>query len=197
MLKRGFDILMSSLALVLLSPLLLVVCAALWLTQGRPIFFRQTRVGQGGKPFRLWKFRTMTVAVEAAKGSFDLGSTARVTPVGKVLRRAKIDELPQLLNVLAGRMSIVGPRPEVPKWVATYPERWAKVLSVLPGISDPASIVYRNEEDLLQAAEDPEATYRDTILPHKLDLYEAYVEQRNFVGDLAIIGRTIKAVALR
>lgn len=197
MLKRSFDIAVASVALLALSPLLLIVCFALYISQGRPIFFRQTRVGRRGNQFLLWKFRTMTSDASASRGSFDLGSTKRVTAIGKILRRTKIDELPQLLNVLLGQMSLVGPRPEVPKWVATYPERWEKVLTVSPGITDPASIQYRNEEDLLRDSENPEATYREVILPHKLDLYEDYVKNRTFFGDLKIVVNTFIAVIFR
>jgi lipopolysaccharide/colanic/teichoic acid biosynthesis glycosyltransferase len=120
-----------------------------------------------------------------------------VTRVGKLLRKTKLDELPQLWNVLVGDMSLVGPRPEVRKWVEAYPDRWSKVLAVRPGITDPASIEFRNEEELLAAAPDPKTCYRDVILPRKLDLYEEYVETRSFWGDVGILLKTVWAVAGR
>lgn len=132
----------------------------------------------------------MTVQRGTERGSFDAGSSVRVTRVGKLLRKTKLDELPQLWNVLVGDMSLVGPRPEVRKWVEAYPERWEKVLIVQPGITDPASIEFRNEEELLAAAPNPEAYYRDVILPRKLDLYEEYVRNHTFGGDIAILIKT-------
>ena len=123
-----------------------------------------------------------------------MGNRRRVTGVGRLLRATKLDELPQLWNVLKGDMSLVGPRPEVRQWVAAYPERWARVLTVKPGITDPASIVYRDEESILARSPDPERTYREDILPHKLDLYEEYVRSRNFFGDIGIILKTLFAV---
>jgi lipopolysaccharide/colanic/teichoic acid biosynthesis glycosyltransferase len=127
-------------------------------------------------------------------GTFDAGATSRVTPIGRFLRKSKLDELPQLWNVLRGEMSLVGPRPEVRKWVDAYPERWTFVHAVRPGITDPASIRFRNEEEILAASTDPEATYRDVILPQKLVLYEDYVRDRSFWGDIAIILKTIAVV---
>jgi lipopolysaccharide/colanic/teichoic acid biosynthesis glycosyltransferase len=161
---------------------------------GPPVLFRHARIGKAGRSFELLKFRTMAVAAGAEKGSFDLGSSSRVTRLGALLRRTKLDELPQLWNVLKGEMSLVGPRPEVPRWVEAYPERWARVLTIRPGITDPASIEFRNEEAILAAASDPEATYRDVVLPRKLDLYERYVTERSFRGDLGILARTLSAV---
>ncbi len=145
----------------------------------------------------LFKFRTMTVRKGTEQGSFDAGSAARVTRVGAFLRKTKLDELPQLWNVLKGDMSLVGPRPEVRKWVEAYPERWARVLTVRPGITDPASIEFRNEEDILAASPDPERTYREVILPRKLDLYEEYVRTRSFWGDVGILLKTVWAVVGR
>ncbi len=128
---------------------------------------------------------------KSTSGTFEAGDKSRITKTGAFLRKTKLDELPQLWNVLIGDMSLVGPRPEVRKWVDSYPERWAKVLTVKPGITDPASIYYRNEEELLAKADDPEACYRDHILPHKLDLYEEYVRTRSFCGDIYLIVKTI------
>jgi lipopolysaccharide/colanic/teichoic acid biosynthesis glycosyltransferase len=189
--KRSFDFAAALLGMVFLAPLLGgVACLIRW-RDGRPILFRQARVGLDGREFALVKFRTMTVRPLSAKGSFDAGDVSRVTPNGWRLRRTKLDELPQLWNVLKGDMSLVGPRPEVRKWVEAYPERWAGVLTVRPGITDPASLIYRNEEELLAHSTDPEAYYREQILPHKLDLYESYVRTRTFAGDLNLMSRTI------
>lgn len=192
--KRMFDMAVAGCSLILLSPLLAALAVALLLLQGRPILFRQERVGRGGTAFMLLKFRTMTRLEGAEKGSFDVGGTARITPLGRSLRRTKLDELPQLWNVLRGDMALVGPRPEVRRWVEVYPERWARVLRARPGITDPASILYRDEETLLAQSPDPERTYRETVLPHKLSLYENYVNTRTFRGDLRILLNTLRAV---
>jgi len=168
--------------------------AGIIIFDSRPVLFRQMRVGVNGSGFLLNKFRTMRVVLGAASGAFDAGDTSRITKIGAFLRKTKLDELPQLWNVFIGDMSFVGPRPEVRKWVDAYPERWAKVLTVKPGITDPASIYYRNEEELLAQANDPVACYRDQILPHKLDLYEEYVRTRTFWGDIFLIFKTIMLV---
>ncbi len=194
--KRIVDVLSVTLVLVLLSPLLLMCIGMIMLADGFPIIFSQMRVGIYGQSFLLYKFRTMRASPEGLEGSFDAGDNSRVTPVGAFLRKTKLDELPQLWNVLKGDMSLVGPRPEVRKWVDVYPTRWAKVLMVRPGITDPASIYYRNEEELLSKTEDPEAHYRDHVLPHKLDLYEEYVRTRTFCGDICLIFKTILTVLL-
>lgn len=192
--KRFLDIALASLGLVLLFPGVLGLGVAVLVADGPPVFFRQARVGRGGRDFTLLKFRTMTVLRGAGGGSFDAGSAARVTRLGAFLRRTKIDELPQLWNVLRGEMSLVGPRPEVRQWVEAYASRWARVLSIRPGITDPASIEYRKEEELLAASPDPERTYRDEILPRKLDLYERYVQERSLLGDARILWKTLWAV---
>ena len=192
--KRSFDFAAALLGMVFLAPLFVVVTCLIWWRDGRPILFRQARVGLNGREFTLYKFRTMAVCPKSEKGSFDAGDTSRITPTGCLLRRTKLDELPQLWNVFKGDMSLVGPRPEVRKWVEAYPERWARVLALRPGITDPASLVYRHEEELLAQAADPEAYYRDSILPHKLDLYEDYAGTRSFAGDLGLIFRTVLSV---
>ena len=192
--KRCVDIFAGFAGLLVLFPVLAATWLVVVLESGLPGLFRQRRIGRGGSEFILYKFRTMTVQRGTEHGSFDAGSSARVTRVGKLLRKTKLDELPQLWNVLVGDMSLVGPRPEVRKWVEAYPDRWAKALSVRPGITDPASIEFRNEEALLAAAPDPEAYYHDVILPRKLDLYEQYVDTHTFWGDIAIIFKTFKAV---
>jgi lipopolysaccharide/colanic/teichoic acid biosynthesis glycosyltransferase len=194
--KRLFDIILSCLGLLLSLPLLLIVAGIILTCDGFPILFHQIRVGRNGHDFIVNKFRTMTILQEGAKGFFDVGNKSRITRVGALLRKTKLDELPQLWNVLKGDMSFVGPRPEVRKWVDAFPERWAKVLVVRPGITDPASIYYRNEEELLAHTDNPAAFYRDHILPHKLDLYEEYVRSRSFFGDIYLIFKTVIAVFL-
>jgi len=195
MVKRSFDLLLAALALLVLAPLLAVVAITVRLTSAGPALFRQERIGRYGRVFVLLKFRTMRVLNGTEKGSFDAGNVSRITSFGRFLRKTKLDELPQLWNVLTGDMALVGPRPEVRKWVEVYPDRWAKVLTVRPGITDPASIVYRDEEEILARSADPERTYREEILPHKLSLYEEYVHSRSFLGDIGIIFKTLKVVA--
>ena len=192
--KRTIDILAAALGLALGSPFLLIIGMAVRMSCGSPVFFCQTRVGREGRSFKLIKFRSMRLVAGTQNESFDAGSDSRVTPIGKTLRKWKLDELPQLWNVLKGDMSLVGPRPEVPKWVEAYPDRWARVLAVRPGITDPASIEFRNEENLLASTPDPEDYYRDVILPRKLDLYEEYVRTRTFWGDVGLLFGTVVAV---
>ncbi len=192
--KRFMDVVGAWVGLVVLCPLLGLLWLAVVAESGMPGFFRQQRAGRRGRYFALLKFRSMTVRRGTEQGSFDVGSAARVTRVGAFLRKTKLDELPQLWNVLKGDMSLVGPRPEVRKWVEAYPERWAKVLTVRPGITDPASIEFRNEEDILARSPDPERTYRKEILPRKLDLYEQYVATRSFWGDVGLLIKTLLVV---
>lgn len=192
--KRLLDFSGALVGLMVLAPLLALLWMAVVAESGVPGLFRQRRVGLSDRDFTLFKFRTMTIRRGAEQGSFDPGCAARVTRIGALLRKAKLDELPQLWNVLKGDMSLVGPRPEVRKWVETYPERWARVLTIRPGITDPASILFRNEEEILAAAPDPEQTYRNVILPQKLDLYEQYVATQSFWKDVGILLKTLWAV---
>lgn len=189
--KRLFDFVSSLCGILILLPLFVILAFAVVIDTGFPVFFLQKRVGLYGRPFYIYKFRTMTLLKDASQGSFDAGDSRRVTLVGRVLRRTKLDELPQLWNVLRGDMSLVGPRPEVQKWVDVYPERWSRVLSLRPGITDNASLEFRNEEELLAASSNPEKTYSDEVLPRKLDLYEDYVQNHSLAGDIRIIFRTI------
>ncbi len=196
MAKRLFDIVFSLAALLLVSPIL--VGATIWvaLDSRGPIFFRQVRVGRGNREFRIYKFRTMRTDAERTGPQITVGADARVTRSGDFLRKYKIDELPQFLNVVLGDMSVVGPRPEVPRYVALYPQPMRElVLSVRPGITDLASIEYRDENRVLAGSADPEATYVGQVMPAKLALCEKYVRTRSFVGDLVIIVRTLKAAA--
>jgi len=195
--KRLFDILVSLTLLVILILPFLVIGLVIKLEDRGPVFFRHRRVGQGGVPFYLLKFRSMKVLRAAQEGLFEPGNTSRITKVGRFLRKTKIDELPQLINVLRGEMSIVGPRPEVQRWVDVYPERWARVLTVKPGITDKASLTYMNEESILSKAEDPEVVYRDKILPHKLELCEEYVSNCSFAEDMMVIFSTVSLILVR
>ncbi len=196
-LKRAFDLSASLIGLVVLWPFLTFIGLALLLTSGSPVIFSQARIGRGGRPFSVKKFRTMRPLRGAESGSFEPGGRDRITPFGRILRAYKIDELPQLWNVLKGEMSFVGPRPEIQKWVEVYPERWRSILTIKPGITDPASLYYRDEEEILAASPDPEKAYRDVILPHKLELYEAYVRNRTFLGDIGIILETLARICHR
>ena len=192
--KRVFDLVAASGGMLMLSPLLATLGGLVWAADGRPVFFRQNRVGRFGQDFTLYKFRTMRTVAGSEKGSFEPGDGRRISTMGRWLRRTKLDELPQLLNVVRGDMSLVGPRPEVRCWVDCFPERWARVLEVRPGITDPASLEYRNEESILARSKDPEGTYRNEILPRKLTLYEQYVDRRSFCGDFVILMRTLAAL---
>jgi lipopolysaccharide/colanic/teichoic acid biosynthesis glycosyltransferase len=192
--KRLFDISLALLGLIILSPLLILIAIAIKVNSKGPVFFCQKRVGRSGKPFILYKFRSMTLFELATEGVFEPGNVSRVTAVGKFFRKSKLDELPQLINVLIGDMSLVGPRPEVGNWVAVYPDAWKKVLTVRPGITDNASILFQDEESILAEAEDPEQMYREIILPKKLELYTDYAENRSFYGDIQILLRTLKVL---
>ena len=194
MLKRAFDVFFSAGALVVLSPLLIVV--ALWVRfdSAGPVFFRQRRVGMSGREFDIFKFRTMVADVSASGPQITVGTDARITRSGALLRRYKIDEFPQFINVLLGDMSVVGPRPEVARYVSMYPRATRDlVLSVRPGITDLASIEYRDESALLGRSGDPERTYVDEVMPAKLTYCERYVRERTFAGDLDIIRRSFMA----
>ena len=195
--KRIFDFVVALFGLIILIPIFFVISFLIKFDDKGPVFFKQKRVGKSGKLFMLYKFRSMRVIESLDNGSFEPGNISRITSLGKFLRRTKLDELPQLFNVLKGDMSMVGPRPEVEKWVAAYPERWKRVLCVKPGITDNSSIVYRNEESLLAESDDPENTYKEIILPKKLDLYEEYVVNNSFLGDLKLIFKTIFSVIIK
>jgi len=195
--KRLFNLFLSFTGLLLFRlPFFFISLLIKWQMPG-PVFFIQQRIGKRGKPFRLIKFRSMKAATGKSSGSFDAGDNSRITPLGLFLRKTKLDELPQLINVLIGDMSIVGPRPEVKQWTEVYPEKWEIVHTVKPGITDNASIEFRNEEELLAQSSNPEETYRNVILPRKLELYINYVQNHSFSGDLMIIIRTIQSVLLK
>ena len=201
MVKRLFDVLASGLGLLLLAPCLLAVAIAIKLDSPGPVFFRQVRVGRHGVEFRIHKFRTMThhdAVAEAATAQLTVGADPRITRVGALLRRTKLDELAQLIDVFIGRMSLVGPRPEVPRYVALYPPALRdKVLSVRPGITDPASLAYRDESARLASAADPEREYVEVVMPTKLQLSARYVDEASFIGDLRLIAATLRALWTR
>jgi len=196
--KRLFDFIASFYGLILLSPIF--VLAALWIkidSRG-PIFFRQERVGFQGVLFRIHKFRTMVLDAEKKGKQITVGADSRITTVGSFLRKYKLDEIPQLIDVLAGDMSLVGPRPEVSKYIDCYSDdEKFDVLSVKPGITDNASIEFRDENELLASSKDPEATYISEVLPKKIALYRQYVRERSFFGDVAIIFKTIFLIIKR
>jgi len=195
MAKRVFDVVVAGLGLLLLSPLLVAIAAWIKLDTRGPVFFRQQRVGRGGALFRIHKFRTMRTDAPTLGPQITIGDDNRITPAGRFLRRAKLDELPQLIDVLVGTMSLVGPRPEVPRYVALYPpELRDKVLSVRPGITDRASIEFRDESALLAAAADPEREYTEVVLPVKLRYAADYVDQATLGHDLRLIALTIKTL---
>lgn len=186
--KPLLDCSISVIALLLLLPVLLVIGAAVLLETGRPVLFAQNRVGRRGKLFRLFKFRTMKQGKTGP--AITSQGDSRVTTVGRVLRKFKLDELPQLWNVVRCEMSLVGPRPEVPEFVDVNDPVWISVLQARPGITDPASIAYRHEEALLAKAADPIRFYRETVLPSKLALNIAYLQNRSIWQDVQVIART-------
>lgn len=192
--KRLFDITASGLGLLVLSPLFLILAVWIKLDSPGPVFYRQVRVGRGNKDFRLFKFRSMRVGSDK-KGLITVGGhDPRVTRSGYYIRKYKLDELPQLINVFVGDMSLVGPRPEVRKYVDLYTPEQLRVLDVRPGITDMASIRYRNENELLEQAADPEQYYRDVVMQDKLRINLEYVADHSFVNDLKIIFMTFNAV---
>lgn len=196
--KRAFDLLLSGLGLLLLSPLLFGIALWIKLDSPGPVLFRQERVGRGGRAFLIHKFRTMAPDAPVRGPQITIGADARITRAGRWLRASKLDELPQLWDVLRGAMSLVGPRPEVPRYVAMYPaELRAVVLSVRPGITDTASLEYRDESRLLAEAADPERCYAEVILPAKLALSARYVQTRSFGGDIRLVLRTLRALIRR
>jgi len=192
MAKRAFDLFWSALGLAVLAPLLALVAIALKLEGGGPIFFRQVRIGRNGRPFRIWKFRTMVVDAERKGRSITVGQDPRITRIGGYLRDTKLDEIPQLLNVLSGEMSLVGPRPEVPRYVEFYTDSQRAILELRPGITDLASIKYRHESDLLAQADNPEETYVQILLPDKIRINLDYASRAGLWSDFLVILATLK-----
>ena len=193
--KRAFDVTVAGLVLLVLWPVMVVIAILIRATSPGPAFFRQERVGLHGELFRIHKFRTLRTG--PAGTMISPTGDPRITRVGAVLRRTKLDELPQLLDVLAGTMSLVGPRPEVPAYAALWPAEYRDViLSVRPGITDPASVAFRDEPERLAAVADPETYYVSVLLPEKARMYAEYVRGQSFLGDLVVLGRTARAVAV-
>ena len=195
MLKRAMDIKLSFLGLLALWPLLLILALLVKLSSSGTVFYRGLRVGRQGRTFKMLKFRTMAADAETQGLPLTVGGDSRITGLGRFLRKAKLDELPQLWNVLVGEMSLVGPRPEVQKYVEMYSEEQRKVLDLRPGITDPASIKYRNENDILAAAVDPEKTYIVSIMPDKVRLNLNYASRASVWSDRGIIFRTLFRIA--
>lgn len=189
--KRIFDLTFSLLGLIICSPIFIMVPIFIKLDSKGPVFFRQERVGKNFKSFKIYKFRTMRYDPEEKGPIITVGGDRRVTEVGKFLRQYKVDELPQLFNVLKGEMSFVGPRPEVREYVQLFKKDYKKLLRIRPGITDPASIKYSDEERVLSSSENWEEEYKKRILPEKIDLSLQYVEQHNIMTDLKIILKTL------
>lgn len=192
-LKRLLDVAASAAGLTAAAPLLAVAALLVKRSSPGPVLFRQTRVGRGGRPFQMLKLRTMR---EGSSGpEITAGGDARITGIGRILRQTKLDELPELVNVLLGDMSLVGPRPEVPRYVACWPaEARDLLLRVRPGITDPATVRFRNEESILAAASDPERAYVEEVLPTKVGLYREYLERASLLGDLRVLADTALVV---
>ncbi len=191
MAKRLFDIVSSGIGLLCLAPVFVVMAIWIKLDSRGPVFYRQTRVGRYGRDFRIFKFRSMRVGSDKGRQITVGERDPRITRSGYFIRRYKIDELPQLINVFLGDMSIVGPRPEVRKYVDLYSEEQRKVFQVRPGITDLASIKYRNENELLSQVDDPDTYYIDVIMPDKLTINLEYIRHQSFMGDIKIIFNTL------
>ena len=198
MAKRVFDLGVALAALLLFALPMLLIALAIRLDSPGPVFFRQQRVGQGGQPFRIHKFRTMVADAPERGPALTVGNDPRITRVGVWLRRSKLDELPQLIDVLAGDMSLVGPRPELLQYVARYPQALReRALSLKPGITDPVSLDFADEGEMLARATDPEREYVEEILPRKLGAALAYAERATLASDLKVIARTLVLLARR
>lgn len=189
--KRIFDFVCSTLGIIILSPIFILISIMIKTGSDGPVFFKQIRVGEDGKDFEILKFRTMVVDAEKLGKQITVGNDNRITKIGSFLRKYKLDELPQLINVFKGDMSLVGPRPEVPRYVKIYNDEQRKVLEVKPGITDLASIRYKDENALLGKAENPEEFYINTIMPDKLVLNLEYINKSNVFFDIYIIVKTI------
>ena len=192
--KRVFDIVASALGIVILSPLYIYIAVWIKLSSKGPIFYVQKRVGQGGKEFNLYKFRSMVVDADKRGPGVTSSDDPRITKVGKFIRDTKIDELPQLFNVLKGDMSFVGPRPELKKFVDAKAKEYEKVLSIKPGITDNAAIAFRDEEQIMSQYNDKERAYIDIVLPQKIELYYKYIDNISFINDIKLILKTLKVI---
>jgi lipopolysaccharide/colanic/teichoic acid biosynthesis glycosyltransferase len=191
MIKRGFDIFFAFASLVLLSPVLALAALLTKCDSNGPVLFKQERIGKGFRPFLIYKFRTMRQNLDKENRFITIGEDPRITRIGRVLRKAKIDELPQLINVLKGDMSFVGPRPEVRHFVELFRREYEDILTVRPGITDLASLKYRDEASLLAKAKDPEEEYVTHVLPEKISMAKDYLQHSSFLFDLSLICKTI------
>lgn len=191
MIKRTFDIVAAFFGLLILSPFLVIAALLIRLDSKGPIFFKQERVGRGFKPFFIYKFRTMVKDTQERGGVITSGEDARITWIGRILRKTKIDELPQLINILKGEMSLVGPRPEVKKYVELFRNDYEDILKIRPGITDLASLKYRNEAFILGQTEDPDETYIKMVLPDKIRLAKEYLNRSSLTFDLRLILKTL------
>ncbi len=189
--KRTVDIVASALGIIILSPVFAVIGVAILVESPGPVFFRQVRIGRYGRPFRIWKFRSMRAGAEVAGPGVTVRGDLRITPLGGHLRRAKLDELPQLINVFLGDMSLVGPRPEIPGFVEGYSEEQRAVLQTRPGITDPASLRFSDEEALLARARDAADYYQRVVIPEKVALNIAYQRDATILSDLGVVWRTV------
>jgi lipopolysaccharide/colanic/teichoic acid biosynthesis glycosyltransferase len=194
MLKRLFDLVVAAVGLILAAPLFLVVAVLIKLDSPGPVVYRGDRIGKDGKPFKMYKFRTMVVQADRMGSALTHGGDPRVTRTGGILRKWKVDEVPQLINVVQGEMSLVGPRPESPGYVAHYTPEQLRVLTVQPGITGATQIRYRHEETLLSQCVDREEEYIRTIMPQKLAMDLEYIENRSFLSDLLLILETFLAL---
>lgn len=192
--KRTIDFVFSAFALILLLPVFSLITVIIIMESGLPVFFLQERVGKHNKPFNIIKFRTMIRNADKLGLSISVNQDSRITSAGRFLRKFKLDELPQLINVLVGHMSIVGPRPEVRRYTDFYPDEYERILEVKPGITDYASIMFRDEAALLKSQGDAESIYVKQIMPEKIRLYKQYIEEMSFSTDLKIIFSTIRAI---
>jgi len=192
--KRIIDFIFSLIGLILLSPLFLIIAILVKKEDGGSVFFRQTRVGQNGKLFKIYKFRTMIENAEKLGAQVTKGNDPRITKIGKFLRKYKLDELPQLINVLKGDMSLVGPRPEVPKYVEPYKKEYEEILKVKPGITDYAALEFIDEEEILKNSQNPEETYLKEVLPIKIQYYKKYINEIGFITDIKLILKTILGI---
>jgi lipopolysaccharide/colanic/teichoic acid biosynthesis glycosyltransferase len=195
--KRIFDFIASLIGLILLSPFLVIIGVLVKISDKGPVFYRSKRVGQNFKPFYLLKFRTMVVNAEELGPSITKGGDQRITKIGKFLRKTKLDELPQLWNVIKGELSLVGPRPEVEKYISFYKDDYKEILKIRPGITDYAAIKFRNEEEILAKFEDLEKAYIENVLPEKIKLYKTYLNEIGFLTDLKIIFKTLWGITFK
>lgn len=192
--KRFIDIFIAVAALLVLFPFLIILSLIIFVSSGRPVLFTQERVGRNWKPFRIYKFRTMVKHAETLGPQVCSLNDNRVTAIGRFLRKYKLDELPQFINVIKGEMSIVGPRPEVKEYADVYRNDYSRILKIKPGISDYASIHYRDEASMLQPVINPEDHYKRSIMPQKIELYHKYMNEMSFITDLKIIYATVKVL---